>query len=322
MSWYSYYDDREQKEELRRKIAREGKLKVLAAPQKNRKLANTFWGKAWCDQLESHSDYEYRLPRGRSYLRQGNVYNLSIEAGTVSATVAGSSLYEVAVTINPLASDDWQQIKDDCAGQVGSLLDLLGGKLGDDVLRTITDLERGLFPKPREMRFVCSCPDYADMCKHVAAVLYGVGVMLDNSPDLFFVLRSVDPSELLSAATEESLSAAGGTDAALADEDLSALFGISLDSAALPEPVNQKAARSKRSEPIPSTKKRGAAQRPPAKKASAIKTPVKRPSAKEAAAAKTMVAKKTPGKKVPAKSSLAKKRAPKPVAGRKSKGAS
>ncbi len=316
MSWYSYYDDREQKEELRRKIAREGKLKALAAPQKSRKLANTFWGKAWCDQLESHSDYEYRLPRGRSYLRQGNVYNLSIEAGTVSATVAGSSLYEVAVTINPLASEAWQQIKDDCAGQVGSLLDLLGGKLGDDVLRAITDLERGIFPKPREMRFVCSCPDYADMCKHVAAVLYGVGVMLDTSPDLFFVLRSVDPTELLSAAAEETLSAVGGTDAALAGEDLSALFGISLDGLVASEPPRQDAGQAEEVEAGPPPKKRGTRTKPPAKKTPAKNTPVRKPSAKEVAP------KKAAAKKAPAKNGAVKKRAPKAVAGRKSKDAS
>jgi uncharacterized Zn finger protein len=234
MSWYFYDDGRDQKEALRRKLEsrrkRGEKFEPLIVPQGGRKLAHTFWGKAWCGHLESHKDYEYRLPRGRSYLRQGNVYNLSIEPGAVSASVAGSSLYEVTVTIQPLAEAAWKCIKDDCAGQVASLLDLLAGKLGDGVLRAVTDAERGLFPKPKEIRLSCTCPDHADMCKHVAAVLYGVGVKLDADPNLFFVLRSVDPSELLSTAAQETLDQAHGTDAGLSGEDLGALFGIELDS--------------------------------------------------------------------------------------------
>src|SRR3954471_14606515 len=209
MSWYSYHDAREQKAELRREMARlqkrGEKFEALSAPAGSRKLVHSFWGKAWCKHLESHSNYEYRLPRGRSYLRQGNVYNLVIEPGVVTAKVAGSSLYDVRVTFQPLGKSEWTRIKADCAGQVSSLLDLLAGKLGDGVLRTITDIERGLFPKPREIRFSCSCPDHADLCKHVAATLYGVGVHLETKPDLFFILRSVDPSELLSGTARETL---------------------------------------------------------------------------------------------------------------------
>ena len=237
MSWHYYDDGREQKSELRSKIERRKKrgekFEALTVPQGSRKLASTFWGRAWCDHLESHSDYEYRLPRGRSYLRQGNVYNLSIGPGAISASVAGSSLYEVSVTIQPLAKAAWKTIKKDCAGGVASLLDLLAGKLGDGVLRAVTDVQRGLFPKPREIRLSCTCPDHADLCKHVAAVLYGVGVKLDSDPHLFFVLRSVDPSELLSTAARETLDQAQGADGGLSGEDLGALFGIELDAAGL-----------------------------------------------------------------------------------------
>ncbi len=232
MSWYSYEEGRERKASLQREMDRrrnKGEIfEALTGPEGKRKLATTFWGKAWGDQLELHCDYEGRLPRGRSYLRQGQVYNLSIEPGLVTANVAGSSLYDVRVTITPLSGSVWNAIKTDCAGQVASLLDLLGGRLGDGVLRAITHPERGLFPKPREIRFSCSCPDWAEMCKHVAAVLYGVGVKLDTAPDLFFVLRSVDPSELLSNTAHETLQQAEVADAALAGEDLSALFGIDL----------------------------------------------------------------------------------------------
>jgi uncharacterized Zn finger protein len=231
-------------------------------------LATTFWGKAWCDHLEKHKDYEHRLPRGRSYLRQGNVYNLAIEPGAVTATVAGSELYEVRVTIKPLAAATWKRLKADCAGQVTSLLDLLGGRLGEGVLRTIADPEHGLFPEPRDIRLVCSCPDAANMCKHVAAVLYGVGVQLDTKPELFFTLRSIDPAELLTTTAQEALAGAHGFDTALAGEDLSALFGIALSdetpplAAAAPAVKKPKRARTpKRAKPAGKTLPRKAAAR-------------------------------------------------------------
>jgi uncharacterized Zn finger protein len=232
MSWHAYEEARERKAELeseiKRRRARGEVFESLEVPQGSRKLTKSFWGKAWNEQLELHQEYEFRLPRGRSYLRQGNVYNLTIEPGLISATVAGASLYDVVVRITPLEQETWDGIKQDCLGQVASLLDLLAGKLGDGVLRAIIDPERGLFPKPKEIRFSCSCPDWADMCKHVAAVLYGVGVRLDSAPDLFFVLRSVDPSELLTTTAQNALSIEQPADSALAGEDLSALFGIDL----------------------------------------------------------------------------------------------
>jgi uncharacterized Zn finger protein len=236
MSWYSYDDGREAKASVQREIERRRKrgeaFNQLTLPTKCVKIATTFWGKAWCNQLETYHDYESRLPRGRSYLRQGNVYNLEIEPGLVTAMVAGSSLYEVRVRIESLLKPEWERFKEACAGQVLSLLDLLGGKLGDGILRAITDPEQGLFPKSKEIRFSCTCPDHADMCKHVAAVLYGVGAKLDTAPDLFFVLRSVDASELLTTTARDTLGKAHGVDDALAGEDLSALFGIEL----APEP--------------------------------------------------------------------------------------
>jgi uncharacterized Zn finger protein len=248
MSWYYYPDAKEAKERIKREITKRQKkgepFKVLDAPSGNTKLVKTFWGKAWNKNLESYRDYEYRLPRGRSYLRQGNVYNLTIQPGEVTAVVAGSELYDVSVTISPLEKAHWESIKSQCEGQVASMLDLLGGKLGDGVLKIIADHDMGLFPKPKEIRFSCSCPDHAEMCKHVAATLYGVGVKLDTQPDLFFVLRSVDPAELISTTT---LTAPATTDGALEGEDLSALFGIEMEapSEAMP-PVKKKPGRKKK----------------------------------------------------------------------------
>lgn len=249
MSWYfNYSDAKEAKERIKREIAKRKKrgeaFVTLEAPAGNTKLVRSFWGKAWNDNLESYSHYEYRLPRGRSYLRRGNVYNLVIEPGEVTSVVAGSELYEVRVTIAPLAKARWAETRAQCEGQVASMLDLLAGKLGDGVMKVITDLDTGLFPKPKEIRFSCTCPDHADMCKHVAATLYGVGVQLDARPDLFFLLRSVDPTQLISAA---SLAAPVAADDALAGEDLSALFGVEIITTAEEPPSATIPASTKRS---------------------------------------------------------------------------
>lgn len=235
MSW-DYYDAAENKNRLEREIAKRTKrgevFEVLVAPSGQKKLSTTFWGQAWCRHLESYQVYESRLPRGRSYLRQGKVYNLKIVPGKISAQVAGSELYETCVHIQPLPKEQWQDIVAAGAGEVESMLDLLAGKLGDGLLRLLTVPERGLFPKPKEIRFDCSCPDYADMCKHVSALLYGVGVQLDTKPELLFTLRGVDQAELLASASSASLSDIGSA-SELQGSDLSALFGIDLGSEAL-----------------------------------------------------------------------------------------
>lgn len=229
MSW-DYDDAQERKEELRRELTRRKKkgevFTAFEAPA-GRKLTHTFWGQAWCRHLESYADYEYRLPRGRSYLRQGHVYNLEITPGRATAAVAGSELYEVAITLPSLKATAWKKLKKASHGQVASLLDLLSGTLGDGVMKTITDPKTGLFPTPREIRLSCTCPDHADLCKHCAAVLYGVGVLFDRQPDLFFVLRGVDPAELITASAQ-TLSAAPSSSETLADADLGDVFGIEM----------------------------------------------------------------------------------------------
>lgn len=248
MSW-DYEEAQERKERLQREIAkrqkRGEKFEALPAPAGQKKLSTTFWGQAWCRNLESYQVYESRLPRGRSYLRQGNVYNLEIEPGKLSAMVAGSELYDTSITIKPLPKEQWQQIVESSAGQVGSMLDLLAGKLGDGLMKVLTDPEDGLFPKPKEIRFNCSCPDHADMCKHVSAVLYGVGVLLDTKPELLFTLRGVDQAELLSNASIAAITDLSADTGDLAGVDLSAIFGIDLNMDALPEPPAKKKSRKK-----------------------------------------------------------------------------
>jgi len=239
--WWSYSDSAERKDRVRRKIdglSKKGEAMRMVVAPKGKKLCSTFWGQAWCRAMEDHADYESRLPRGRSYLRQGNVYNLTIEEGEVAAMVAGSELYSTKVSIKRLEPEAWEEIVAASKGQVGSWMDLLAGKLGDGLMRLVTDPEDGLFPKPREIRFNCSCPDWADLCKHSAAVLYGVGLLLDEKPDLLFTLRGVNAGDLMATASEAAVAdLANAGEGDLAGSDLSALFGIDLDPGAEVEAI-------------------------------------------------------------------------------------
>ena len=220
-----------------RKLEKQGR-KLAPVHLTGRSIANSFWGKAWCKNLESYSDYASRLPRGRSYLRQGAVLDLQIDRGSIKAVVSGTRLYEVAIGIDTLSKAAWTRLKQACAGQVGSLIDLLQGKLSASVMEIVTRKETGLFPKPGEIHLECSCPDWADLCKHVAAVLYGVGARLDESPELLFTLRGVDHLELITTAARSvtaDLAAPGADKAATLDEgSLTEIFGIEIDAAIVP----------------------------------------------------------------------------------------
>lgn len=198
-----------------------------------RTIAQSFWGKAWCRHLEGFSDFENRLPRGRSYVRSGAVCDLRLQSGRIEAQVIGSSLYRVEVDIAALQPAAWAVLKRRCAGGIGSMLELLQGQLSEQVMRVVTDTDAGLFPNPGEMRFHCSCPDWADMCKHVAATLYGVGHRLDQQPELLFLLRGADPAELIGAGLETPLPAVAQDRDSLADDQLGAIFGIDFDEQAL-----------------------------------------------------------------------------------------
>ncbi|HEX8110563.1 MAG TPA: hypothetical protein VF516_22675, partial [Kofleriaceae bacterium] len=168
-----------------------------------RTIAQTFWGKAWCGNLERYRDFAYRLERGRSYVRSGSVIDLRIAAGKIAARVSGSSLYDVAIEIDAVGRGAWGAIQRDCAGGIGSRIDLLAGKLSQSVMARLCADRTGLFPAPSAIRFRCSCPDIARMCKHVAAAMYGVGARLDHAPELLFTLRQVSLDELLAAAVSE-----------------------------------------------------------------------------------------------------------------------
>jgi hypothetical protein len=195
-----------------------------------REIATTFWGEAWCEHVEGLADLATRLPRGRSYARSGAVVDLRIEPGAVRARVCGTELYDATVSIRPLSRARWSAVRRASTGRIGDLVELLSGRLPEDVLRLLVDRERGLFPASEEIRLECSCPDDARLCKHLAAVLYGIGARLDRSPELLFVLRGVDAGELVAAAgaaAGKAVGSAGGS--ALPRDALGEIFGIELD---------------------------------------------------------------------------------------------
>ena len=182
-----------------RKLARKGR-KLDPVVIAGRIIAATFWGKAWCDNLESYSDFSNRLPRGRAYVRNGLSLDLRVEPGQVNSLVSGSRLYRVTIEIRRLPRADWKNIRLQCGGQINSLVELLQGRLSKSVMEIVTRRDGGLFPSPKEIAMSCTCPDWAGMCKHVAATLYGVGSRLDRQPDLLFTLRRVDHLELIAHA--------------------------------------------------------------------------------------------------------------------------
>jgi uncharacterized Zn finger protein len=311
MAWYGYSQWRpyvpvakrkaraaQEMNQLRKKGADVQPVKISG-----RKIARTFWGEAWCEHLEKFSDYANRLPRGRTYVRNGSVCHLAIAKGRIEAKVSGSSLYNVSIDIKTLPPDKWKSLKANCAGQVRSLLELLQGKLSDRVMAIVTDRDEGLFPSPREISLDCSCPDWATMCKHVAAVLYGVGSRLDTKPELLFVLRGVDHQELVSTEAAKAAVAKGSRSKGrtLDEANLSDVFGIDV---APSEPV--KAAR-------PVRKPRAKVEtnsKPAVRKSAKKKPPVKKAPAKKAKQASTAATERSG-----VKSSSKSERTSKPVRG-------
>lgn len=242
MNWWSYarkpsvHERRQKATREARRLAKGGRS-VSPIAIDGRAIARSFWGKAWCKNLESYRDYENRLPRGRSYVRSGAVLDLNVAAGKITALVSGSALYEVAIAIKPLVPNHWSQIKTQCAGNVGSIIELLQGQLSERVMQVITHREDGLFPKPPEIQMECSCPDWATMCKHVAAVMYGVGARLDQQPELLFTLRNVDHAELIAQAADLAVNRKAGGRKTLADDVLGDVFGIELKGPRAPTQV-------------------------------------------------------------------------------------
>lgn len=223
------------KARLEKKLERMKKKNADLAPIQvsGRKLATTWWGVAWNNNLELYADYENRIGRGKTYLRSGAVLDLRIDPGKIHGLVQGSRAkpYQVEIVIGSLRPEAWARVSQACRGSIQSMKDLVEGKFPQALSELFTEKGTGLFPSPREIAFGCSCPDYAGMCKHVAAVLYGVGVRLDEDPTLFFKLRQVDVSDLitetLNQATDSLLEKSTvKSTRVLVEDDLGDLFGV------------------------------------------------------------------------------------------------
>ena len=276
----SYYGFRPYVPVAKRRANAEKRMKTLAkkgqtiSPVKieGRQIAKSFWGKSWCDNLERYSDYANRLPRGRTYVRNGSVVDLNIGKGEIKAQVAGSELYTVEISITPVAAARWKGICTDCSGGIDSLVELLQGRLSKAVMDRVCRTEDGLFPAPKDIELSCSCPDGAYMCKHVAAVLYGVGARLDEKPEHLFALRAVDVADLLVHADRGASAPRKAPTAAkrLADNDVSALFGLEMAEPADVEPPAKRTPRRPAADTSSSVSKAGSAAAKRAAKASKL----------------------------------------------------
>ena len=233
MSWYQFKPYVPVATRRRNAEKEAAKLSKKGAPLEpirdvSRKIAESFWGQSWCKNLEAYSDFANRLPRGRTYVRNDSVIDLKISEGKITSMVSGSELYKITISIDALSSSQWKDVKSRCVGQIGSLIELLQGKLSKGVMEVVTDKQNGLFPKPKEIRMECSCPDYAGMCKHIAATMYGVACRLDQKPELLFLLRKVDHGELIDQAIPTAPIATDTKAKKLAKADLADVFGIDL----------------------------------------------------------------------------------------------
>src|ERR1043166_3880236 len=230
--WRPYISVAERRRKAAREMEKRRKQGSLVSPVvvEGRTIVKTFWGKAWCENLERYSDFANRLPRGRTYVRNGSVIDLQIAAGTIEALVSGSEIYKVTVKVTPVTKGRWKSICTDCAGAIDSLVELLQGRLSKGVMERICRQSTGLFPTPKEIELSCSCPDWAGMCKHVAAVLYGIGARFDSQPELLFRLHAVKEEELIAkAGSGLPLSKEGpARSKVLGGEDLSDIFGLDM----------------------------------------------------------------------------------------------
>ena len=219
-------------EELRQRVkmtsqaaAKKNKDYAPVPPIKGRNICQSWWGQAWCRNLEQYADYESRLDRGKRYVKTGTVIDLKIKKGKVEARVQGTrrAPYKVEIRISPLSEENCQKIIEKCGRRIENMESLIKGEFPMDLQELFTGKD-GLFPTPREISFSCSCPDWALMCKHVAAAMYGIGVRLDENPFYFFD-RFINVA--LESKVESMLrNAEKSSDRIIEDADLTALFGV------------------------------------------------------------------------------------------------
>ena len=225
--------------ELRKRISetnnaakKKGRQYDPVKPISGRKITNSWWGQAWCENLEKYADYGSRLERGRRYVRNGTVIDLKIRKGKIEAKVQGtrSTPYKVEIRISPLSEERCQEIIEQCGRRIENMESLIQGEFPEELKELFTGKD-GLFPMPKEISFNCSCPDWALMCKHVAATMYGIGVRLDENPFYFFELRGIDADKFIGVALENKVesmlkNAKKPSARIIENADLTKLFGV------------------------------------------------------------------------------------------------
>lgn len=238
MGYYGYDEYvsvSEKKEKAKKSLEKLKKTNPDISPViiEGRSIASKWWGKAWNKNLESYADYRNRIGRGRSYVKNGAVLDLKIKEGKVEAIVQGSRTkpYTVEIIIDKLNENKWKKLTEICNHRIDTMETLFSGKFPREFDEFFSDSKYGLFPSPKEIHFECNCPDSARMCKHVAAVLYGIGARLDEDPILFFKLRDIDFQELLKKSMEEKMqsmlkNADKKSERIIDDEDVFDLFGV------------------------------------------------------------------------------------------------
>ena len=252
--WPKYVPVAERRKKAAAEMAKRAKKGHAVSPVviTGRAIATTVWGKAWCTNMEAYSDYANRLPRGRTYARNGSVVDLQIAPGKIDAHVSGSMMYSITITVTPLEKPAWEKLCGECAGGIDSLVELLQGRFAAGVMERLCRQQDGLFPTPKQIKLRCSCPDGAYLCKHVAAVLYGVGARLDHQPELLFTLRQVAATDLLAKAGT-GLAASANTPAnerTLAADDVSALFGLEMDQGEVTPPKSDSRSKASAVRPV------------------------------------------------------------------------
>jgi uncharacterized Zn finger protein len=232
---YGYVSAAERQAKARRQLEKLRKKNPDITPVvvSGRKIAKTWWGMAWINNLKSYADYSNRIARGSAYVTSGMVLDLKIAPGHITAVVAGSGSkpYDVEVTIQDLPASSWKAITAACGNSIASIDELAAGAFPKELESLFTQKGKGLFPSPKEIGFCCSCPDWAYMCKHVAAAMYAAGARLDEDPLLFFTLRNIDFNELLRKSVTKKMesmlkNADRKTKRVLENADINGLFGL------------------------------------------------------------------------------------------------
>ena len=195
---YYYYEPAEPKE------VKDG----IKAKSKKGAIGETWWSKRWIGVLESF-DMGARLGRGRSYARRGQVISIDVQKGVVLSKVQGtrSKPYDIKIQLKPISEDDWEKVTDEMASKAIFAAKLLSSQMPTNIEDAFSKVKISLFPENEEdLKTDCSCPDWANPCKHIAAVYYLLAERFDEDPFLIFMLRGKTKEEIVDALRKRRVS--------------------------------------------------------------------------------------------------------------------